>query len=83
MFSSNVRLYAIAVAFLMIMTIPTIAGIDLNVSAESEEETSVADDRVWTPDIPEQVPRPAPTEQPWWEITSRDENRNRIVDSLE
>jgi len=82
MFYGNARLYAIAVAFLMIMTVPTIAGIEMN-GSEVGNSSSVADDRVWTQDIPEQIPRPAPADRPWWEITSRDSNRNRIVDSLE
>jgi subtilisin family serine protease len=84
MFLVNARLNAIAVTFLMIMTIPTIAGIDLNVPAEgTRSDPMLTDDRVWTPEIPGQVPSPAPTDRPWWEITSRDSDRNRIVDSLE
>lgn len=92
MFIGNARLNAIIVAVLMILTIPTIAGMDLNqVGSEAQFGNGdgdpsgpvVSDDRVWVSEIPEQTPRPAPTDRPWWEITSRDSNRNRIIDSLE
>jgi subtilisin family serine protease len=92
MLIGNARLNAIAVAFLMILTIPTIAGIDLNTTAGGTQYEgegvdhlglSATDDRTWVQEIPAQISRPAPTDQPWWVITSRDSNRNHVVDSLE
>ncbi len=77
----NAQLSAVAVAFIMLMTVPTIAGIDMNSSEIGSDIQS--DDRTWTSEIPLQTPKPAPTTQPWWERTSRDSNRNSIVDSLE
>ncbi len=81
---NNARLHAAAMAFILLMTIPSISGVDQSISDKAGDGITVTPDgRVWTSVIPEQVSRPAPSNLPWWEITTRDSNRNRIVDSLE
>ncbi len=92
MFSGTIQLKALIVAILMIFTIPTIAGTDqhmmekemqFNEDPNNSSDQAQDDGRVWVVEIPVQTPRPAPSDRPWWELTSRDSNRNGIVDSLE
>jgi len=89
---SNSRLFAIGTALILILTVPSLAGIDVSMDGNgndpSPETLNINDPRtseipIWVSEVPVQIPRPSPTERPWWEITTRDMNRNRIVDSLE
>jgi len=89
------RIIAVLTACILIFTILSLAGVNMNMADPGEEFTMGAvgiskstanegeSDQIWIREIPIQTPKSAPSEQPWWEITSRDSNRNRIVDSLE
>jgi len=84
------RYFAILIAMILFLTVPSIAGVETNlVGNELPQEFSDSSDpngagnQIWIEEIPIQIDRPAPSSQPWWEITTRDQNRNRIVDSLE
>ena len=83
---------SIGTALILILTVLSLAGIDLNLSGHGSEPGSQvivstgpysAGTSIWMDEIPIQVPKSYVTEQPWWETTSRDSNRNGIVDSLE
>lgn len=83
---------AVIIAILLTLTILTVSGMDRTVAwggppgegaGVSRDDPSPRDDHHWTPVIPDQTPKPGRTDRPWWEITTRDANRNRIEDSLE
>lgn len=78
------KLATIATALVLLLTIMPVAG-----SVSIHEKDPAVPTNVtsllpgWTNQIPAQVPRAAPSERPWWETTSRDLDRNGIVDWLE
>lgn len=83
---------SLGIVFILILTVPSLAGMDLNFAGQGSDhgsQTSIstgpygAGTGIWTKEIPIQLPKSSPTDQPWWETTSRDSNRNGIVDSLE
>ncbi len=86
------RVFSLAITMILFITFLSVAGVHRALAESGPDHSGDAfpitdgyrsDTVIWTDNIPAQVPRPAPSDRPWWEITDRDANRNRIVDSLE
>lgn len=78
------KLATFATTLVLLLTILPVAGMATYPGASpswTPEDTNPQTG--WTTRIPDQTPRPAPSTQPWWETTSRDLDRDGIVDWLE
>lgn len=94
MYSKHARIHTIIVALILVMTVPSLAGIEMAVAGNGSDTLESGTDgskqtnyqpldTPWSYEIPIQIPRSSPSQSPWWVITSRDMDRNGIVDSLE